>query len=469
MDDEIGDSTVPVFAVEVVGQESDKTAVIGGVFVFGGAEPVAGEGGTRAVPPRPCGDAIDDGRDDDAGVGIRFDGGRRGSGIAGFDVVTIAFIGDLVGRARGRFSLLPQSPHHVHGDAVHGVADGLVGILKVGLEALDAFARGVDIARRHVVDADVCGARLVGAACAARKGVPATVVDVAAVFALRGARRRRAIDGFDRARPRNTDEVSRTRAAFEGLAASVVGRATSGTERFARLGHTCGGQTLPVGTDEVSRTRAAFELAATPVIERSTRHAQRLARIGRTLRGIDARPSHTDFRVGTRAARQRVSTTIVDVSACDALGGARRRFARRRVDARPLNADLQRGTRAALQRIAAPVVDKATMHALGGARRRFARVSLFIFNALAASAKFILATGMTAFATIQHIVLNIDAHILATGIHSTTAIARGNAAVDDDSVVTTCRTYRRSTHHTPRRLLHFFAPSFFLSHPDARL
>ena len=290
--------------------------------------------------------------------------------------------------------------------------------------------------------------------------MPATVVDVAAVFALRGARRRRAIDGFDRARPRNTDEVSRTRAAFEGLAASVVGRATSGTERFARLGHTCGGQTLPVGTDEVSRTRAAFERAATPVIERSTRHAQRLARIRRTLRGIDARPSHTDFRVGTRAARQRVSTTIVDVATCDALSGARRRFARRRVDARPLNADLQRGTRAALQRIAAPVVDKATMHALGGARRRFARVSLFIFNALAASAKFILATGMTAFATIQHIVLNIDAHILATGIHSTTAIARGNAAVDDDSVVTTCRTYRRSTHHTPRRLLHFLLPLF---------
>ncbi len=142
VNDEIGDASVAIFAVEIISQEACKAPVIGMFSVGGGAEDVGDDAPCGAASARPRGHAVDDGGNDDAVIRIVADG----IGIGCIDREAIAVVQNLSRTARRRLRRLPFGPNEVHGDAVNFVADDLIAVLPIGLQAFDAFARRICVA-----------------------------------------------------------------------------------------------------------------------------------------------------------------------------------------------------------------------------------------------------------------------------------------------------------------------------------
>ena len=94
-----------------------------------------------ATAPRPIGHAVDDGGDDDAVIGIIF----NGIDVALMDGEAIAVVLVLSSGATRTLCGLPFVPNHVHRDAVGGIAIDLLTRLKIGLKAFDALSFGISI------------------------------------------------------------------------------------------------------------------------------------------------------------------------------------------------------------------------------------------------------------------------------------------------------------------------------------
>ena len=328
VNDEIGDATVALFAIEEIRHEAGKSAIIVGFSVFGSTK----HRGlydtwifTVAFTSSPIGDAVDDGGHDDAVICVFADGVDDGLVF----IEAIAVVLDLVCATRLRLLRLPIGPDEVHGDAVDFVSDDLCAILEIGLQALDALSHGVCIAdARRFIDADV-------------------------VFAILRARARSALDSFSAA--------VACRSAFFTL---------FGTSLWFAFG---------IGADVVfaffsPRACATVELSAAAVVDGAAVFA--LCRASRwATRRIDADVARARFRSRARAAVDGVSAAIVDSAAVFALCLARARLARHGFfDARIGFAYFPAWARAAIDRSLATVVDSAAIGFSGFARRRRANV-----------------------------------------------------------------------------------------------
>lgn len=328
VNDEIGDATVALFAIEEIRHEAGKSAIIVGFSVFGSTK----HRGlydtwifTVAFTSSPIGDAVDDGGHDDAVICVFADGVDDGLVF----IEAIAVVLDLVCATRLRLLRLPVGPDEVHGDAVDFVSDDLCAILEIGLQALDALSHGVCIAdARRFIDADV-------------------------VFAILRARARSALDSFS---------------------ASVACRSAFFTLFGTSLWFAFG-----IGADVVfaffsPRACATVELSAAAVVDGAAVFA--LCRASRwATRRIDADVARARFRSRARAAVDGVSAAIVDSAAVFALCLARARLARHGFfDARIGFAYFPAWARAAIDRSLATVVDSAAIGFSGFARRRRANV-----------------------------------------------------------------------------------------------
>ena len=274
VNDEIGDATVALFAVEEIRHEAGKSAIIAGFPIDGGTEHRGLYNSflrIDAVASGPIGDAVDDGGHDDAVICVFADGVDNGLVF----IEAIAVVLDLVCATRLRLLRLPFGPDEVHGDAVDFVSDDLCAILEIGLQALDALSHGICIAdARRFIDADV-------------------------VFAILRARTRSTLDSFSAA--------VACRSAFFTL---------FGTSLWFAFG---------IGADVVfaffcPRAGATVELSAATVVNGAAVFVFVFARPWRAC--VDALIRSADLAIGARSAIECIAASVVDGSTLGTLGFA---------------------------------------------------------------------------------------------------------------------------------------------------
>ena len=127
VNDEIGDASIAFFAVEIFCHKTGKAPVVGGHAVDRRAK----DRGLHVCAAALCpgGDAVDDGRHDDAAIRIFADG--VDDCRVDIEAITVEFV--LTGMACRRARRLPFGPNEVHGDAVYFVPDDLLAILEIRL------------------------------------------------------------------------------------------------------------------------------------------------------------------------------------------------------------------------------------------------------------------------------------------------------------------------------------------------
>ena len=143
MDDEIGDATMPVKAIEIVGDEAGKTPVMRCTFCSWRAEIGRRHFARVAGNACPGGRAIDDGGHDESGIAIGFDGSRHRRRLYVTHVKAIPIIIYLTGTTGALRRRLPEFPDEVHGDTGTLITDDLIGIAEIRLNPLNAFTRRI--------------------------------------------------------------------------------------------------------------------------------------------------------------------------------------------------------------------------------------------------------------------------------------------------------------------------------------